>query len=38
MYYKTHHDAGGGKRVKHLGTRVYTAFIYLNDIEEVPLG
>lgn len=33
MYYKTHHDSAGRSR-PYIGSRVYTAFAYLNDVEE----
>lgn len=33
MYYKTHHDAAGSPK-EHLGTRIYTAFVYLSSVEE----
>ena len=33
-YYKAHHDNAGGKQDTYTGGRVYTAFVYLNDVEE----
>ena len=34
MYYRTHHDAAGrGPGSAYAGPRVYTAFIYLSDVD-----
>jgi prolyl 4-hydroxylase len=34
FYYKAHNDNAGGQQGTYTGGRVYTAFLYLNDVEE----